>query len=273
MVGLAVVFGALVTLTAVLVWLGRIQANKEFVIRVTEPAVGVVSAKGSSNPFTSYVQVLRSEAEAMGQPERADLWVRMSIVGSVVLMSCAVLLRQPIMLFIIPVVFAAPLIYARSRRKTHLRLLREQTRLTEMVIAFLMGSGATLSDTLATLEREIESPMKERIKEVNAKKRYTTLPGALQALADATGVEQLKDFAMIVSESERYGTPVAEALLRSLQLDTKIRDANASKRYGNVQLQLGMYATLFIAMPGFGFVIYAMFAYMMKSFMGGSLSP
>jgi len=271
LITLSIAFGALVTLSIALIYLGRLQVDREFAIRATEPATGHVAVVKGKNPFESYMSVLRAEADAIGEPEKAQLWLRMTVVGSVLLISLSVLTKQPLIIFLIPVLFVIPLISARSKRKNHLRLLKEQTRLAEMVIAFLMRSGATLSDTLSILEREIEAPMKDRIKEVNAKKRYTTLPGALQDLAEATGVEQLKDFAMIVSESERYGTPVAEALLRSLQLDTKIRDANASKRYGNVLLQLGMYATLLIAMPGFGFVIYAMFAYMMKSFIGGLL--
>ncbi len=262
----AVLFGGLITLAVLLALGARVQAEEEFRIRIFAPIRELrVHEKFSA---ASYMKILQAEAQAIGEPENATLWMRTAVITSVIVVSLTILLRQPVVLFLIPIVFAAPLVIARSRRITHFRRLREQTRVSEILIAFLMKSGATLSDTLAVLEAKMESPMREKIREVNTMKRFTTLPGALHALADSTGISQVKDFAMLVSESEKYGTPVADALLRSLQLDTKIRDANAAKRYGNVQLQLGMYATLLIAMPGFGFVIYAMFTYMLKSFLG-----
>lgn len=261
---LPIVFGVLIALSVILAWAWRIWAQKEFIIRATE----TVSHRHRRRQSRSYMAILREEAEALGEPEKADLWVRMATIGSVLLVSVAILLRTPIALFGIPVAFILPLMYVRGRKKGYLRLLREQTRLSQILIAFLMRAGATLADTFSILERKMESPMRDKIREVNIKKRYTTLPGALAMLGESTGVSQIKDFSMVVAESERYGTPVSEALLRSLQLDTKIRDAQASKRYGNVQLELGLYATLLIAMPGFGFVIVAMVSYLMKSIGG-----
>lgn len=261
---LPIVFGVLVALSVTSAWVWRILAQKEFVIRATK----TVSNRHKKHQSRSYMALLREEAEVLGEPEKAELWARMATIGSVLLVSVAILLRTPIALFGIPVVFILPLLYVRARKKSYLRLLREQTRLSQILIAFLMRAGATLSDTFSILERKMESPMRGKIREVNVKKRYTTLPGALAMLGESTGVSQIKDFSMVVAESERYGTPVSEALLRSLQLDTKIRDANASKRYGNVQLELGLYATLLIAMPGFGFVIVAMVSYLMKSIGG-----
>lgn len=262
----AILFGGLITLSGLFAIASRQQAAKEFAIRVFHPIHGLSRKRGWS--FATYKAILQAEAEAIDEPEKATLWMRLAMITSALIVSLTVLLRQPAVLFLIPLVFAMPLMVARTKRTAHLRRLREQTRVSEILIAFLMKSGATLSDTLFILEKKMESPMREKIVEVNHKKRFVTLPDALHALAESTGITQLKDFSMIVSESETYGTPVADALLRSLQLDTKIRDANAAKRYGNVQLQLGLYATLLIAMPGFGFVIYAMFAYMMRSFIG-----
>lgn len=262
----AILFGGLTTLSVWLAIASRRQATQEFVVRVFKPINRASHKRGLS--LATYKAILQAEAEAIDEPEKATLWIRLATITSAMVVSLSVLLREPAVLFLIPVVFAMPLMVARTKRTAHLRRLREQTRVSEILIAFLMKSGATLSDTLSILEKKMESPMREKIVEVNTKKRFTTLPDALHSLAESTGITQVKDFAMIVSESETYGTPVADALLRSLQLDTKIRDANAAKRYGNVQLQLGLYATLLIAMPGFGFVIFAMFAYMMKSFIG-----
>ncbi|KPV44701.1 type II secretion system F family protein, partial [Alicyclobacillus ferrooxydans] len=213
----AVLFGGLITLSVWLAIASRQQATKEFAIRVFKPVHGA-----SHKPrirLATYKAILQAEAEAIDEPEKATLWMCIAIITSAMVISLSVLLRQPAVLFLIPVVFATPLMVARTKRTAHLRRLREQTRVSEIMIAFLMKSGATLSDTLSILEKKMESPMREKIVEVNTKKRFTTLPDALHALAESTGITQVKDFAMIVSESETYGTPVADALLRSLQLD------------------------------------------------------
>lgn len=197
----------------------------------------------------------------MGTPEQATFWLRSVLLASAVVLACALLLRMWVLLFLIPGTFAAPLLYARISARTQVRKLTKQTRVMEMLMAFLVRAGATLSDTLATLEQRMGSPIRDKLREVNAQKRYVTLPGALESLADSTGVPQLRELSSLVSESERNGTPVADALIRSMQLDMKMRDATAAERYGKVQLEVAMYATLLIAMPGFGFGIYAMLTF------------
>ncbi|KUO95826.1 type II secretion system F family protein [Ferroacidibacillus organovorans] len=250
-------FGTCVTLAWLCFWQWRVQAWQEFRKRVLSD--GQVRPK--RRRLRSYTALLQQEAVAIGTPKQAAFWLRTVLLASAVFLASAVLLRMGMLLFLIPGTFAAPLLYARISARTQVRKLTKQTRVTLMLMAFLVRAGATLSDTLATLEQRLGSPIRDRLREVNAQKRYATLPGALEALADSTGVPQLRELASLVSESERNGTPVADALIRSMQLDMKMRDATAAERYGKVQLEVAMYATLLIAMPGFGFGIYVMLTF------------
>jgi Flp pilus assembly protein TadB len=259
----SLVFGVLVTVACLLFVISRRQTDKEFVDKVTKTKQ--VSIQKSNRSF-SYMQILRADAATIGEAEKADLWLRMAVVGAVILISFAVLLRAPIIVFLAPVMFAAPLLYAKARRKAYLRRLNEQTRLAQMVMAFLLRAGATLTDTLGILENKLGAPISNKLREVNTRKRYATLPGALEDLADSTGVVQLREFATLISESERYGTPVADALMRHIKLDMKLRDAAAAERYGNVQMEMTFYALILIAMPGFSFVLYAMLSFALHMF-------
>lgn len=260
-------FGGLVTLSWFCFWHWRTTPWREFRQRVLSNTPVKTKRRGPR----SYVALLRQEAAALGVPEQAAFWQRAVILTAAVVLACALLLRMWAILFLIPVVFAAPLLYARMSARAHIRKLTKQTRVTEMLLAFLMRAGATLSDTLSTLAQRLDAPIRDKLQDVNAQKRYTTLPGALEALADSTDVPQLREFASLVSESERNGTPVADALLRSIRLDMKMRDALAAERYGKVQLEVAMYATLLIAMPGFGFAIYTMLTFALHLFSAWSL--
>jgi len=266
---LLMLFGGLVTLVVFLLWRWRFELEREFTTLVNEPAQN--TATQQTKRMHSYFATLSRDISVFGQAQQAGTWLRFVIVASVMEVCIAVLLRTPLLLALIAFTFAIPQFYARTLRRSYDRALRAQTRFTKLFIAFLMRSGATLSDTLRIAAEKVESPMREKIREVNVKKRYTTLPGALQALGVSTGLQELRDFSVLVSESELGGTPVAEALMRSLRLDAKVRDANASKRYGDVQLELALYSTLFIAIPGFAFVMWAVVAYMLKLFGGFSI--
>ncbi|WDL96494.1 type II secretion system F family protein [Alicyclobacillus sp. ALC3] len=260
-------FGTLVTLSWFCFWQWRTRAWQEFRQRVLRDA----PVKSRRTRARSYRTLLTREAAALGTPDQAVLWQRVVILTSAVVTAGALLLRVWALLFLIPAIFATPLLYSRLSARAHIRKLTKQTRVTEMLIAFLMRAGATLSDTFATLAERLDAPIRDKLREVNAQKRVATLPGALEALADSTGVSQLRELSSLVSESERNGTPVADALFRSIQLDMKMRDAIAAERYGKVQLEVAMYATLLIAMPGFGFAIYAMLTFALHLFSAWSL--
>lgn len=259
-------FGALVMFSWFCFWQWRTRAWQEFRQRVLHGPPVTVKRRPRS-----YMALLRQEAAALGSPEQATFWGRVVILSSALVLASALLMRYWTLLFLIPALWAAPLLYARILARTHIRKLTRQTRVTEILLAFLMRAGATLSDTFATLAVRLDAPIRDKLREVNAQKPFTTLPGALEALADSTGVPQLRELASLVSESERNGTPVADALFRSMHLDMKMRDALAAERYGKVQLEVAMYATLLIAMPGFGFAIYAMLTFALHLFSVWSL--
>ena len=217
-----------------------------------------------------YRTVLECEATALGQPELGTLLYRVAMLGAAIPLVVAVLFRVPMVILFMPVALFIPLVIVREAKKTVRRQLESQTRLGEVLLSFLLVAGVSVTDALKDLEREMEPPFRDRLAEVNIQKQYTTLPHALERLAQSTGVSQLGDFAVLVGESESFGTPVALALQKSLALDLKLRDVRASRRYGQVELELAMYATLFIAFPGFGYLLYAILMYVVR-LLGGMM--
>lgn len=258
-------------LAVLFLWLAHAERDREVAMLFRRTMTGMVSVTRVKSSMRTFRQRLEQDAVFIGQPELADVWYRTTLLISGLPVALAVLFREPLFLLLIPLVFIAPILYAREIRTLYRRNLERQTRQAEILVAFLMRSGAQMGEALHTLEAHMKSPFRERIAEVNVNKRYTTIPGAMEMLAQSTGVSQLADFAVLIGESERYGTPVADAVMRSLTLETKLRDARAARRYGEVQLQLSMYATFLIAFPGFGFVLYALLAYALSLFQGSIL--
>lgn len=256
-------FGASITLAWLGFWGSRAWSWAEFRDQVFGTAR---PASRRRRPWALLGKWLQPEMTTLGTPEQAGLWRRATILATALVLVLTVLLRSVGWLVLVPAIWSAPMVVARVKERAYRRKLAKQTRVVEMLMAFLVRAGATLSDTLLMLERQMEAPMQDKLREVNVHKRYSTLPGALEALADSAGVPQLREFASLVSESERNGTPVADAILRSIRLDMKMRDASAAERYGKVQLEVAMYATLLIAMPGFGFAVYAMLMFALRMF-------
>ena len=263
--GQAVLIGVLVTVSIILLWVAARAREGEFNQLVSTPTV----AKASRSLFV-YRSVLESEAAALGQPELGTLLYRTAMLGTAIPLVVAVLFRLPAAILFMPVALFIPLLVLREARKTARRRLESQTRLGEVLLSFLLSAGVSVTDALKDLEWEMDPPFRDRIAEVNIQKQYTTLPHALERLAQSTGVSQLGDFAVLVGESESFGTPVAQALQKSLALDLKLRDVRASRRYGQVELELAMYATLFIAFPGFGYLLYAILMYVVR-LLGGMM--
>ena len=264
---ISLVSGILVVLSIVFGWLWRMEQDGESLAGMRRMVYGI-PLLGPRKTIQTYRDALQSEFHAMGESQRSETWYRVILVSNSMPLILTILYHQIAYLFIIPVIFFGPLFYLKERRKAYRRKIEEQTRLAKILTGFLVRAGATVPDTFQVLENNMEYPFKDRIVQINIKKRYSTLPVALEELSKSVGVSQLSDFATIISEAERYGTPLSEAVLRSLSLESKLRDAKASQRYGDVQLQLGMYATLMIAFPGFGIVIYGLLAYAFHLFTG-----
>lgn len=263
--------GALMVLSTVLFWAGSVQRKREWTELFQTTIRGDRRRPRRRQPRPAYRQRLLDAATDMGQPELATLWQRAAQLAGALTLSFALLFRAPWFLLLLPVIAMAPLFLAREWRLRYRRHMARQTRQAQILLAFLMRAGVQMEEALTILAAQMEAPFCDRMREVEAKKRYATLPGAMESLAQATGVSVLADFAVLIAESQRYGTPMAEATMRSLMLDTKLRDARAERRYGEVQLQLSMFATFFIAFPGFGFVLYALLAFALSLFQGSML--
>ncbi|MCY0876256.1 MAG: type II secretion system F family protein, partial [Firmicutes bacterium] len=262
------VIGSLVVGASLLFWVGWEQRKREWT-RLFQTAIrGDADGVFRRQPRRTYRQRLIEAATDMGQPELATVWLRTAQLAGALTLSFALLFRAPLFVLFLPFIAVAPLVLAREWRLRYRRQMARQTRQAQILLAFLMRAGAQMEDALAILAEQMEAPFCDRMREVEAKKRYATLSGAMESLAQATGVSVLADFAVLIAESQRYGTPMAEATMRSLTLETKLRDARAARRYGEVQLQLSMFATFFIAFPGFGFVLYALLAYALSLFQG-----
>lgn len=102
----AILFGGFITLSVWLAVASRQQATQEFVVRVFKPINRASHKRGLS--LATYKAILQAEAEAIDEPEKATLWIRLATITSAMVVSLSVLLRQPAVLFLIPVVFAMP---------------------------------------------------------------------------------------------------------------------------------------------------------------------
>lgn len=218
-----------------------------------------------------YLKALREAAEFQERPERVGLWIRLGGTASAAIVALAIIIRAPLLIVLVPLVYVAQYVYAKEVVRTERVKLNEQTRLTQILIAFLLRSGASIGETMELVEQYVEEPLQSKIHVVNTTKRYTTLQGALHALSEQTDSRQLSEFATLISESQTYGTRVADSVMRGLQLDGRLRDANANRKYGEIQLELTLYAMFLIAFPGFGFVLYALLSYVLKIFTGAVL--
>lgn len=219
-----------------------------------------------------FTNTLQAAGKAKGRPELSVLWARLALIASGGIVAFSVMLRQPLILCGIPAIFVATWIYAKEILRTTEVRIRGETRMVQVLVAFLLRAGANLSETMELVEQHIEEPLRSKIHRVNITKRYTTLQGALYALSDEANSRQLSEFASIIGESQAYGTPVADAVMRGLRLDGRLRDADAHRRYGEVQLELTLIAMLLIAFPGFGFVLFALLSYVLHIFSGAMLA-
>ncbi len=217
----------------------------------------------------TYHHRLVEYATAIGEPERVRWWARFPYLASAVAILGAVLEHNPYFILAVPAFFFLPLLYGRELVKEYRRKLEAQTRLAEMFMTFLLRSGATQSECIDLLAKHMPSPFRDRMREVKNKKQYSTLPKAMLELSKQTGTQQLADFATLVSVSEKFGTPLSESMMRSLQLDMKLRNSKATQRYGEITLTLTMYVNLLIAFPGFGYIIYAVLSYALQIFQNG----
>lgn len=254
--------GSLVALAVWLFVLSRRLRENELLRRMRTQARGEPAMGSRRRGLTLREQVERATA-AIGKPEQARLWMRLTGMVAVLPLLLAVLLRSPLWVPLTILPYGGLYLLAREMHRGYVRQMEAQTRAAQVTLAFLLRGGATVADGLVMLERRAKAPLHSALREVNVQKRYTTLTGALEALAQKTGVGQLNDLATVMGESQRFGTPVAQALLEGVELDMKLRDARATRKYGETQLQMTMTAMLFIAMPGFGFLIFAMLVFML----------
>ncbi|MHB1681239.1 MAG: type II secretion system F family protein [Bacilli bacterium] len=249
---------------SILLW---VFARRQNEIEWTRTAKVLLAGSKPHLPQTRAARVglarmLQEIARQIEDPTRAAVWMRVGMAGSALSVLLAVLFRFPLLGVLIAPWWLLIVWHARQALRSYRRKLAAQTRLAQLLVTFLTRAGATLPDTLEILGQRFAAPLSDRLQEVQHQARYTTLSDALIALSEATGVEQLSDFAMLVGESESYGTPIAEAVLRNYQLEARLRDVRATRRFGAVQLELAAYSLVLIALPGFGFVIYALLAYL-----------
>jgi len=269
--------GLLVGFSLLLFVFGRVQQRIEWrkmaraILYRREEAMAEREAREKATRRVSVLNVparLTQAAVQIGDPDRAGSWLRTGWLLSAVFLVLAVVTRDWLFVALVPAVWMGVSIWSGSAVRNHRRKLTQQTRLAELLITFLVSSGATLQDALLLLEERFEAPLGPALHDVRAQARYTSLPDALTQLAKSTGVEQLSQFAALIAESVAYGTPVGEAILRSYELDSRLRDNQAAGRISSVQLELTMYSTLMVAMPGFTFVLVALLAYVFRLLTG-----
>lgn len=259
---LSLVTGAFVALSVIAFVLYRMEVVVD--IRRALAPIRYGASVPKENPFVAI-------ANAIERPEAATLWIRSAFIVSIVVVLVAVVVRFPLLVLLVGPVWLGLVLYSRSQLRAYRSKLAAQTRVSELMLVFLSRAGASVSDALHVLSSQFDEPLNSRLKEVEVKSHYATLPIALQQLADSTGVQPLADFASLVGESEQYGTPIADAVLRSYRLEARLRENKARKRFSNVSLELALISMGLIAFPGFGFIVYALLQYILRMFTGAMI--
>lgn len=264
--------GGVVGFSALLASVGYFVGRQEFAVSFARRQRSAIRSVARARPLLQrFWSTVQSASAQLGHPEWAALSVQMLAAIGVLAVFVSLLLHSLIWSLPFPLAVATLWVTAHTVVANREWALRDQVRYSRLMMLFLLQAGVSVSDTLRQLERFHADPLASILHQVNIQKRYLTLSGALDDLSRHTGVTDLAEFSALVSEAQRLGTPVAQALAQSLDIDNQIRQAKATARHGQTRIRLTILTTVLIAIPSFGFVLYAMFAFVLHLLSNGMI--
>ena len=220
---------------------------------------------------------LKRYAEFMGKPTLAIHVYRLCFTLPLIWCGFMVLLGFWYAAVLGLFLFFAPYVWLYDKYKTAKLDMKGQLRITKLVLAYLLRAGAPVDRALIATTGITQYPLKPYLEDVCAvigrgeenEIKADTVAGAFRKMAERVQMPEMSQFAQQLTQASKYNIPLAKTLLQSLEVENKIRAANAEEVYGMAESKITIYMSLFLALPTFGFLFFAAFSLFLKV-LGGS---
>jgi len=242
---------------------GRPQA-RTFAERVVRPLLARIGrrlGRFTSGSITDRIQSRLAQAGDpfdLGPAEFLGLQLGSCLVGTVLFAAIAVVTRPSQLGFILLLAamgmlvgFVVPNVWldriAKGRRRQILRALPSALDM----LALSARAGMTFDGALSQVVQRWESPLSEEFKRILAEFRMgRNRREALTAMAERTGVPDVRRFANAVVQADSLGVPISKVLLdQSIEMRTRRRQrAEESARTAPVKMLFPMVGLIFPAL-------------------------
>ncbi|AEJ44307.1 type II secretion system F family protein [Alicyclobacillus acidocaldarius] len=219
-------------------------------------------------------------AREIGHPEWADLAYRVSFAMPVLVLALFLLLGLYWAFPFAAFAFFLPYVYLSRLYKRARLLLKKQLRQARLLIALLTEAGAPIERGILAAESVANYPLKPYLRDVciaigaaegmeNVSMRVETVVEAFMTMAERLRLPEATQFAQLLSQATRYHTPLVDMMLTSLEIEERIRDAEAEHLHNSAVAKIGLISTLGMGIPVFGYIFFAVLSYAMKLFASG----
>ncbi|MBF8376806.1 type II secretion system F family protein [Alicyclobacillus mali] len=274
---MSVAIGGLMMLAVLVAVFGTYWANQAQERLFRQSVRGVFARP--SKPKQSFFDTLHRQmvwfAREIGHPEWADLAYRISFAMPVLATAVLVLIG---LWWAFPIAFMAfflPYFYLSRLYKRSRLLLKQQLRQARLLIALLTEAGAPIERSIVAAESVTGYPLKPYLRDVciaigaaegmeNVSLRVQTVVEAFTSMAERLKLPEATQFAQLLSQATRYHTPLVDMMLTSLDIEERIRDAEAERLHNAAISKIGLITTLGLGIPVFGYMFFAVFSYMLQ---------
>lgn len=284
----AVVIGALMFAAVAMVLFGVIQAKAQ------QTALWVQSVHGrfahGARPKPGFFEAMHEDmvrfAKEIGRPAWGDVAYRVSFALPLAAGLLAVLLRWFWALPLCLLAFFLPYVMLhRSYRRARL-LLRRQLRQARLLMALLAQAGAPVERGIVAAEAVTGYPLKPYLRDVciaigqvpgdaqtmgqvhDSGLRVQTVTEAFLQMAERLRLPEATQFAQLLAQAGRYNTPLTDMLFTSLEIEERLRDAEAEAQYNRAISRISYLSTMGLGIPVFAYMFLAVFTYMLQLLSG-----
>jgi Flp pilus assembly protein TadB len=283
----AVLIGVLMFLAVALIVLGMAQAEARRTRLWTQSIRG--SYARTAQPRTGFFEMMHQDlvrfAQEIGRPEWGDLAYRASFAMPLVVAAVAVLVgwywALPLALF----AFFLPYLYMEKAYRRARLLLRRQLRQARLLIALLAQAGAPVERGIVAAEAVTGYPLKPYLRDVciaigqvpadaedkakDTGMRVETVTQAFLQMANRLRLPEATQFAQLLAQATRYNTPLTDMMFTSLEIEERMRDAEAEAQYNRAISKISYLSTMGLGIPVFGYLFVAVFSYLLQM-LGGA---
>ncbi|WP_231493538.1 pilus assembly protein TadB [Alicyclobacillus macrosporangiidus] len=283
---IAILLGVLMFLAVfVVVWGFALVSAQEEQLRIQ-------SIRGTykrATPKAGFLEAMHRDmvryAKEIGKPGWADIAYRVSFAMPLLVAAVALLVGWYWALPLALLAFFLPYLYLeRTYRRARL-LLRRQLRQARLLIALLAEAGAPVERGIVAAEAVSGYPLKPYLRDVciaigqvptdthererDTGMRVQTVVEAFMQMAERLKLSEATQFAQLLAQSTRYNTPLTDMMFTSLEIEERLRDAEAEAKYNNAISKISYLSTLGLGIPVFAYMFLAVFSYLLQ-LLGGA---